>query len=487
MSRKLEVTLVILLLIFLGFLRFYNLPYSEYIPDETTVMYPLKIEEVYTREFFLGQRKGPMQFLVAYTPILFGSTNILNEGIYRIPFAFASSLSFLFFYLFVRNISGRKLIAFLSILLLGVCGFTVGLGRIVQYQSLNLLFSSLALYFYSLLLIKEKKYVRYSLLATVFCCLSSLSHWDAVFYYPIMFWIYGRFLISKSISKDIKVKVVVSNIVLSTLILAPFMIPYFRHISENNLEYFSTRVGLGGENNTLMEKLIGYKFKIELYNPFVYLWFILGTSLIALFKFKKTKAILLWFLINFSVFLVFIRHEGTHLYNLFIPLSILSAFGLVFLVDLLNKWWKVLVAIPASLVLAFFYYQSFLIFADVKKEYPFDREIILGKETRRYTYEDLPNNVIGFPIRRGWVEINEYLAGLDYPRYITNENQSISNFYVGGNYGEGEGTYYVVGVKDPLSFVKDYTFSQIGGKHTVKEIKVNGVTTAKIYLVDGKE
>lgn len=486
MSRKLEITLVVLLLLFLGFLRFYNLSFSEYIPDETTVVTPIKENTVFTNSFFLDQRKGPMQFLVAYMPCSFGGNNVYNEGLYRILFAFAGSLSFLFFYLFIRNISGRKLIAFLSTFLLGVCGFTVGLGRIVQYQSLNMLFSFTALYFYSLLLVKDENYIGNSLLGTVFCSLSTLSHWDAVFYYPIIFWIFGKFLVNESVLRDIRVKVLISNILLSMLILAPFIIPYIRHMSENNLEYFSTRVGLGGENNTLVEKLVGYKFKVELYNPFLYLWFILGTSILSIFKLKKIKSILFWFLLNLSIFLIFVRHEGTHLYNLLIPLSILSGFGLVFLFDLFKKWWKVLVVVPIVLVLAFLYYQSFLVFADVRKEYPFEREIILGKETKRYTHEDLTNNVIGFPIRRGWVEIGNYLESLNYPRYITNENSSISNFYVGGNYGEGEGTYYIIGVKDPLSFVKDYSFSQIGKKHTVKEIKVNGGTTAKIYLVDGE-
>ncbi|MFC1700150.1 ArnT family glycosyltransferase [Patescibacteria group bacterium] len=486
MSKKWEVILVGAVVVALGFLRFYNLGHSEYIPDETTVLYPLKESRGFSREFFLNQRKGPLQFVISYIPFIF-EKNIFDEGVFRLPFAIASTLSLVFFYLFIRNISGRKLVALLSTFLIGVCGFTVGLGRIVQYQGLNLLFSSAALYFYSLILIgSTKRRLVNSLLGTFFCCLSLLSHWDAVFYFPIMFWIFGRLLIDKDVPRDFKIKIIITNIFLSMLLLLPFLLPYIKSISASNLEYFETRVGAGGENNTFIEKLTGYKSKVDLYNPFYYLWLILGSAALAFLNFRRTKAVFSWFIINFLIFLLFIKHEGTHLYNLFIPLSILSGFGLTLLIDKFNRVWKIIIATLTFVPLLFFFYQSFLVFACVQKEYPFERETILGRETKRYTHKQLPNNVIGFPIRRGWVEINEYLKELGYPRYITNENQSISNFYVEGMYGEGEGVYYIIGIKKPLSFTLDYSFPQVKGKHTVKEIDVSGSTTAKIYIVDGQ-
>ncbi|NQU84067.1 MAG: glycosyl transferase family 39, partial [Parcubacteria group bacterium] len=133
MSRKLELILVVVLVLSLGFLRFYNLSHSEYIPDETTVITPLKnAGELFSSKFLLNQRKGPLQFVVAYISFLFNK-DIFNEGIFRIPFALASSLSALFFYLFVKNLSGRKLVGFVAMFLLFVNGLLVGLGRIVQY------------------------------------------------------------------------------------------------------------------------------------------------------------------------------------------------------------------------------------------------------------------------------------------------------------------------------------------------------------------
>ena len=68
-------------------LRFINLGYSDYIPDETTVLYYLKQHQnFYSWEFFLEQRKGPVQFIAAYIPYFF-THDVFNQLAQRIPFA----------------------------------------------------------------------------------------------------------------------------------------------------------------------------------------------------------------------------------------------------------------------------------------------------------------------------------------------------------------------------------------------------------------
>src|SRR3989344_837894 len=76
--------------VFLSFvlLRLINLGYSEYIPDETTVMTPVKNSEINTG-FLLAQRKGPVQFLVAQAVNIFNN-NVFDEFSYRFPFFLAS-------------------------------------------------------------------------------------------------------------------------------------------------------------------------------------------------------------------------------------------------------------------------------------------------------------------------------------------------------------------------------------------------------------
>jgi len=53
---------VIALFLLAGVLRFVNLGYSDYQGDEIKALYNPK--EIKSAQFFLEQRKGPMQFLV---------------------------------------------------------------------------------------------------------------------------------------------------------------------------------------------------------------------------------------------------------------------------------------------------------------------------------------------------------------------------------------------------------------------------------------
>jgi len=136
---KIHLGILIIIFSVFAFLRFYNLGFSEYIPDETTVVTPVKEHQSISREFLESQRKGPIQFLVAGTVSLF-NVPIENEFIYRVPFALASIFGLLFAYLAVLEISNNKAVATVAVLLLGINGFLVAFGRIVQYQSFNLLF-----------------------------------------------------------------------------------------------------------------------------------------------------------------------------------------------------------------------------------------------------------------------------------------------------------------------------------------------------------
>jgi len=89
---KLFLGFLVVVLLALAALRFTNLGYSDYIPDETTVMDHYKdngpvLDLVYLAE----QRKGPMQWLTVLTTNFF-YRDVFNELVFRVPFALASVL-----------------------------------------------------------------------------------------------------------------------------------------------------------------------------------------------------------------------------------------------------------------------------------------------------------------------------------------------------------------------------------------------------------
>ena len=123
-------------------LRFYQLGFSDYIPDEPGAFLlnndPAKTGMSAT-SFFMGQRKGPMQFLISHIPYLI-TKNFNNEFAQRLPFAVFNTLAVVMFYLFVRNITNNRLVGIVAAVLFSLNGFAVAFGRTAQYQSLNMFF-----------------------------------------------------------------------------------------------------------------------------------------------------------------------------------------------------------------------------------------------------------------------------------------------------------------------------------------------------------
>jgi len=466
---KSEKKAIVLLLLMMTILRLVYLGYSEYIPDEGIVMTTLKNEGGFSWSFLQAQRKGPGQFLVGWLVYLLG-INVHNEFLYRLPYAIASIGAVLFFYLFSKQILEDRTTALITAFLFGVNGFMVAFGKIVQYQSLNLLFSSICLYLFA-----KKNH----LFGTVFFCLSFLSHWDAIFILPIVLYF---------IVKNFNHITFFKCILVVFLILAPFFVPYSLNLISNsgNQQYFGSRVGLPAGRQGLGEidlvgKVSEYIFRTQVYNPFVFLPLVIVLFALSLTEIKKNWELFGWLLITFVVFVFFVKKPGTHTYNFFLPLSLLAGVGVKKIV--LSKYSRI--ALPVlGFLLAFIFAQAYLIFANVNKEYPWEREKILWFKTKEYNHKNLTNNIIGFPHFRNWEDINAFLNSQNALSYITNEDKSISNFYIDIPYGKAS-EYYAVGIKRPLSFMNDYSFPQVKNKRTVIKIKgYKSDSVAKIYKVD---
>jgi len=504
---KPETFSIIFLLILTSFLRLHNLGYSDYIGDEHKAF--LIPEDGQTaRDFLIQQRKGPMQYLFSYIPrLVIGDFN--NELAERIPFALISIASVYVFYLFIKKITSSFSISIFASFLFMVNGFIVGFGRIAQYQNLNLFFSLLSLYYYSDLLFKDKKIIKSTLLGTTFWCFSILSHWDGVFILPVVIWLFIKFLINKDFSPKYKIKTILYNLFLGSALLLPFMIPYIDFHTRNSVseDYFSRRVGFGYSNNKL------YKMFIDLYNPFVTFWLMVFLGLLGILKFKKSGIFTAWFLFSYFIFEIFVRKPGTHIYNFLIPVFVLCGFGFHFLIQKAKKRnFRIILYCLFAFISIFLYFQSYLIFADHRKEYPWEREefltfnkgcdifqnfcerynipkMVIRTKGYHYNYQGQKLPLFGFPHSRDWKEINDFVNEKNSLRekplgYSSNEDGTVTNWYMEASY-KSRGTFYFIGVINPVNFVVDPSPPHGSEYELIKTfIKKDGAEIVNIYLIN---
>lgn len=502
---KKHLIVIIFLILASGSLRFVNLGYSDYIGDEhKSFIQPKPGQGVW--HFFMEQRKGPMQFLVSLIPYSL-TRDYTNELAQRIPFSLISVLSVAIFYILILKITRSALVSFISGLLFSVNGFMVGFGRISQYQNLNMIFSFLSLYFfYDLVETTNKNLIKSSILGSVFFILSTLSHWDSIFIIlPILIILY-KFFKSNQVTRLLKIEVFKYNLIIIFSFFILFLTPYaiYQFFHEENKQYFSRRISIGEAN------IYDYIITYNLYNPFISIWFVSAFAVLGIFRLKKNYIFTVWSLISFLFFLVFVRKPGTHIYNFIIPMFVLCASFIESTYLKLNRYFKFLFLFLVFIVISFLYYQSFMIFVDHSVEYPWNQKTLLTlfrpkkvtnkysgvskKEkvqllnlvTPKYTYEQkLP--LFGFPHKRMWNEINKWVNEHNVIEgkkvsYITNEAKTISDWYMNAIYQKTE-PYYAIGIKKPLSFVNDYTFSDIPNKKSIYKIVKDNETVVVIYLV----
>ncbi|NMB69918.1 phospholipid carrier-dependent glycosyltransferase [candidate division WWE3 bacterium] len=499
-----DTLLIILITVPTAYLRLTDLSYSDYIGDEQKSFIRLaENESLY--DFFIKQRKGPMQFIVSYGAYKLSGT-YRNEAAIRLPYSIISILSVITFYLLIKKLTKSKTAAFFSALLLSSNGFFVGFGRIAQYQNLNLMFSFLSLYFAYDLVEKNNKHISSAILAVIFFALSFFSHWDAIFIAPVLVTYFIKFLLRKDLDRRLKIIVLRNSLVAGALLILPFMIPYglYQLKSVANKTYFSRRVTPG------FTDINYFKFLIELYNPYVTLGFISVFAVFGALRLKKTWIYTLWFLITFFVFWYFFRKPGTHIYNFLLPAIILAGLGIDKLVKLFPKFIRFLPILTLLPVFAFFYYQSYVFFVDHTKEYPWEKKVLyvfpdefkpkntridkfvyyfLSQETPKYTAEQkLP--LFGFPHNRYWNEINSFVLEQNELNnekftYHTNEDKSVSEWYMNVKFSDKNG-FYGVGVNKPTNFVSDWSYTHYGKSRIVVKEFGDEEVKVKIYRIPPK-
>ena len=399
-----------------SFLRFSGLGYSNFYGDETKTLYLNKTIPAFS--FFMNQRKGPIQFLVVW--LMEKLTGGYPEFFIRLPFALASILSIIVFYLLLRKLFNAK-VAFISSLIFSINGFSIAFGRTAQYQSFLLLFGLLSLYF--LLLFIDNTLKKYLLiLSFFFLALAVLSHYDGLFYLiPFTVIIISNYSNLKK-SKGI-IRWTLFSFTLSLTVISIFYLPYYLNgnFNTNASGYLSRRVlGSGySPNNSL--------YTAKIYNPFFIPFIFISLSLFGIvgqFNWKKIMLIL-WFVVPFIVFEFVFLNPGTHIFNYYLPLFILSGVGIIWLYDSFKEVYAqklfliliVFLFILNTLIMVFIYIPMF------NFGYPW-KVFSPNKTYHLYLY--------GFPYNRSWDEVGSYLKSKEARNFYTNDNITVAEYYLYG-------------------------------------------------------
>lgn len=502
--------LLIVLLVLAIFLRLLNLGYSDFQGDEIKALFiPEPGQSI--SDFLLTQRKGPVQFLVTYL-ITFASPDYSSEFITRLPFALAGILAVFFFYKFLLLEFDKKL-AFFATFFLVTNGFFIAFSRIVQYQSFVIMFMIAALYFFSLASRSKEWAVKGIYVGFILWALSILSHYDGVFIFPYVAYLLFRWSKKQvfdfsNVLEMFKFKSIFKNfrhLLLSGLIfiflLVLFYIPFVFNLDDATKNYWAGRLEGTGDKLASSVYLFSVYQPIYVFEMYLVLFILgvfqflkrfigfellmsvaksrfknIGTLLVLTFSdnFHKVVALNVWFLVAFLFFEGLVSIPGTHIYTYLLPMFIYLGFGVVMIDQLLQRLLKhfglVISTVGIAIVFAFIFFQSFAVFVDHTKEYPWRNE--------KFLLWTLPApspvyhlSMFGFPYYRHWEEIADFILSdsgvVPCPRnkpletcthgndkvtfYSTNERDSIARYHIPYSKETNKAGYYVY-IRDPQSF-----------------------------------
>ncbi|MCA9999696.1 MAG: glycosyltransferase family 39 protein, partial [Anaerolineales bacterium] len=172
------------LLIGTALLRLVNLGYKEFQGDEGIILMRAAAALLGDDAELWLHQKGPVEILL---PLLtWGSSGTITEFWARLPFLLANVAAITAVIALAHRWFGRR-VALIAGLLLAINGFTIAFGRIIQYQSLVMLWGTLALLHADSYRRDGKQ--RDLLLVAAFLAGGLLAHYDAVLVVPAIIWL----------------------------------------------------------------------------------------------------------------------------------------------------------------------------------------------------------------------------------------------------------------------------------------------------------
>jgi hypothetical protein len=413
-------------------LRLVNMGYKELQGDEGVIM--VRAASALTgdnAELFLHQ-KGPMEILLPMAT--WSQTGMIEDFWARLPFVWAGLLVVLAIYWLGRTWFQEN-VGLVAALLLAVNGFGIAFGRIIQYQSIVMLFGALAL-------MTAWRYRQQSrridlLLCATFTGAALLAHYDALLVVPAIAWILAGKVKNEG---SINVGDWISSVLLGLAIVAVFYIPYALSPSfGKTVSYLlSDRVGTIDSSPESIGSWAEVWRMSTFYNS---TWYILGLLVLIIFglwfllRERRQFTAVLYFAVPFLFYTFIVEDPRTHVYTFFPGAVLLAGVGTVAIWDRLRKSENQLISYSGASI--------FGIWLLVVAIYPYLMFVSTEPERQRTWQENKPwpnlypvtwdeppqYGLFGFPHQAGWRAVSDILSPDDYP-YASNEEEEITNWYM---------------------------------------------------------
>ena len=468
-----------LLLISTVLLRLVNLGYKEFQGDEGIILMRAAAALLGDDAELWLHQKGPVEILL---PLLtWGSSGTITEFWARLPFLLANVAAIMAVMALAHRWFGRR-VALIAELLLAINGFTIAFGRIIQYQSLVMLWGSLALLHADRYRQDGKQ--RDLLLVAAFLAGGLLAHYDAVLVVPAIVWLlWPRLWPLHQLDWAVWGKGVLVGAVCLGLFYVPFLLnPNFARTGSYLLQ---GRLQGGDEGSWLNWSGPAVWQMITFYNSLYYTVGLLLLLLVGAWFWQRgweKTAVLLAFLVPLLFYTLVVIDPRTHIYTFFPAASILAALGADYLWQFVRVRPRLSASYLQTAVFALFIAIStlyvILMFVDVTPE----RQRTWAENRPPFyptTWDEPPlYGVFGFPHQAGWRAV----AALPLPwPYGSNEEEEVTQFYLADaphTYCQNAETFILAQqVQDEMPY--DAAF--VAGLHQQYEVTVNGRSSLKIY------
>ena len=469
----------LLFLLVLG-LRLINLSYSEFQGDEGVIM--VRAASILTgdnAELFLHQ-KGPVEILLPMS--LWGLSTHINEFWARILFSWAGILSVAAVVAVARRWFGNST-AILAGYLFAIVGFSIAFSRIVQYQSLVVLWGVMAL-------LHAIRYLKTEwswdlVLSALFLAAGLLAHYDAVLVAPAIVWLLMAHVIK---TRRVAWRHWLAAIGVGIIVLAAFYIPFLINPNFGRTGQYLLGARLGVNESTGIFSWSGSAFwrMITLYNS---TYFILALTVFVLLgiwfvlRVYRNGAAVLYFAAPFLFYLLIVVDPRTHVYTIFPGAVILGALGMV------RAWqWLMAKSHKVSYVAA----ACFAIWFVVSAVYVYLMFIDYSPERMRTWAENKPAGywttweepplygLFGFPHQAGWRAAGNLVAETGLP-YASNEEEEITNWYMKQAPRTHCANFESFMLVEDVQDVMPYDETRLADFSVAHEVDVNGRSSLKIY------
>jgi len=463
-------------------LRLPNLGYSELQGDEAIVLAKAAALVDGRRDAYLVHKKGPAEILIAAQAYaLRGGANDdvdgrIDERAARLPFALAMLVGLAAFYALGRAMFGWR-VALVAGMLLGLNGFFVAFGRVVQYQAVVFALSAGALLCaFRLSGVRRQGGTELGqadgewrgrgatagdgdgvatpnepgwwLLAALLLAVGILAHYDAALAGPAILVLAARRWRHVPGAWRADRRAVAAGAVLGAVLLAAFFVPLVSHpyFRETTLQYLvEVRLGGGEEGSWWLrfpENLRRSTALATFYSP---VWYGLALVVLAVVEVGRRLrgrvspgagwwAVLVWWLVPLGFYFVLVESPRTHFH---------VAYPAWVLIASLGAWWiwrrlegRALRAAAgvgaAALVAACGWYAWYAFLqhdVEYRRDYPEARPAGFPLPVA-----ELPSSGwFGFPYRAGWKAIGAlYADGTFSGDYDSNEEPAVTAWYTRG-------------------------------------------------------